>query len=54
MARPRPARPRRSIAPETPPHEVAQLRAEFEARLDHIRSIIHRKRRAVGHEVPED
>ena len=54
MARPRPPRPRRPIEAEMPPHEVAQLRAELEARLDHIRNIIQRKRRAAGHEPLED
>ncbi len=54
MARPKPPRPRKSLEPEMPPHEVARLRAELEARLDRIRRIIHVKRRAAGHEVPEE
>ena len=56
MARPRPPRPRprKPLEPEMPPHEVAQLRAELEARLDRIRRILHFKRRVAGPEALED
>ena len=45
MARPKPARRQLPPKPESSPEETAALRAELEARLEHIRLTILKKRR---------